>query len=71
MQPSIFKGVTMIDQYKNEFITLYTNNVNSWHLLEKLGFTREAHLCQNVYFNTDANGNPIWKDTFVYAILNK
>lgn len=47
------------------------NNVNSWHLLEKLGFTREAHLRQNVYFSTDANGNPIWKDTFVYAILNK
>lgn len=47
------------------------NNVNSWHLLEKLGFMREAHLRQNVYFDTDANGNPIWKDTFVYAILNK
>ena len=25
-------------------------NVNSWRLLEALGFTREAHLRQNVYF---------------------
>lgn len=45
-------------------------NENSWKLLEKLGFKKEAHFHQNVYFETDAEGNPVWKDTFVYAILS-
>ena len=45
-------------------------NQSSWRLLERLGFSREAHLRQNVYFWKDAEGNPIWKDTYVYARLN-
>lgn len=44
-------------------------NTSSWRLLETLGFIREAHLRKNVYFWRDENGNPIWKDTFVYAKL--
>lgn len=44
-------------------------NTASWKLLEKLGFRREAHLRQNVYFWKDGQGKPIWKDTYVYAIL--
>ena len=44
-------------------------NPNSWGLLEALGFEREAHLKQNVYFWTDEQGNPIWKDTYIYARL--
>lgn len=46
------------------------DNVNSWKLLEALGFDREAHLRQNVYFWKDENGLPIWKDTYIYAKLN-
>ena len=46
-------------------------NPNSWKLLERLGFTREAHLRQNVSFWTDAQGKPIWKDTFIYGFLNE
>lgn len=46
-------------------------NRNSWALLERLGFRREAHLCKNIYFWKDEQGNPIWKGTFVYAILNE
>lgn len=42
-------------------------NENSWHLLEKLGFRREGHLRKNVYFRKDAQGKPIWKDTYVYG----
>lgn len=41
----------------------------SWKLLESLGFEREAHFHQNVYFKKDANGNPIWQDTYVYGCL--
>lgn len=44
-------------------------NTASWKLLEKLGFRREAHLRQNVYFWNDEQGKPIWKDTYVYAVL--
>ncbi len=46
-------------------------NSNSWKLLEKLGFQKEAYFRQNVYFWTKINGTPIWKDTYVYSILNK
>lgn len=45
-------------------------NENSWRLLEALGFSREGWLRRNVYFKKDLNGQPIWKDTFIYAKLN-
>lgn len=44
-------------------------NVPSRKLLEKLGMRREGHFIQNIYFRKDENGDPVWKDTFVYAIL--
>ena len=46
------------------------SNRSSWKLLEALGFQREAHLRENIYFWKDDNGKPIWKDTYVYAKLN-
>lgn len=46
------------------------NNPNSWRLLESLGFDREAYLKENVYFWKDNCGNPIWKDTYIYSLLN-
>ena len=45
-------------------------NTSSWKLMEKLGMTREAHFRKNVSFHQDADGNPIYWDTYVYAILN-
>lgn len=45
-------------------------NPASWRLLESLGFVREAFLKQNVYFWTDENGAPLWKDTYIYSLLN-
>ena len=44
-------------------------NECSRKLLEKLGFRREALLRQNVWFRRDKDGNPIWQDTCVYAML--
>lgn len=44
-------------------------NVGSWRLLEKVGMKREAHFRQNIYFHKDINGDLIWKDTYVYAML--
>ena len=46
-------------------------NRASWRLLEALGFEREAHFRQNVYFWMDERGLPIWKDTYVYALLGE
>ena len=46
-------------------------NKSSWGLLEKLGFEREGYLKENVYFWKDEQGNPIWKDTYIYAKRNK
>ena len=46
-------------------------NTASWKLLEKVGLRREAHFRQNIWFHKDSNGVPIWKDTYVYAKLNK
>ena len=45
-------------------------NESSWRMLEKLGFRREAHLERDIYFRTDENGAPIWKDTYIYSLLN-
>jgi len=46
-------------------------NECSWKLLEKIGLRREAHFKQNIYFHKDENENPIWKDTFVYALVKE
>lgn len=45
------------------------DNTRSWKLLEALGFQREAHFRQNVYFWRDETEKAIWKDTYVYAKL--
>ncbi len=46
-------------------------NVSSWKLLEKAGLKREAYFRQNFYSRRDENGNPIWKDTLVYALVER
>ena len=45
-------------------------NISSWKLLEKVGQKKEAHLKQNVYFHKDEKGAPMWKNTFIYAIVD-
>ncbi len=45
-------------------------NTASWKLLERLEFVREGHLHKDIYFRKDKNGNPIWKDTYIYSKLN-
>jgi RimJ/RimL family protein N-acetyltransferase len=44
-------------------------NDASWKLLERLHMRREASMLQNVYFKTDVNNEPVWKDTYAYGIL--
>lgn len=45
-------------------------NHRSWRLLERLPMRREGHQVQNVYFRTDGEGNPVWQDTYEYAVLS-
>ncbi len=45
-------------------------NTASWRLMEKAGMKREAHFRKNIFFHRDEEGQPVWKDTFVYAILD-
>jgi RimJ/RimL family protein N-acetyltransferase len=44
-------------------------NTASWKLLEKIGFRREGLLRQNVFFRRNTAGEPLWTDTYVYAVL--
>ena len=45
-------------------------NTPSWKLMEKNGMKREAHFRKNVSFHQDTNGDSIYWDTYVYAVLN-
>ena len=53
------------------YATCDPRNTCSWKLLEKTGRQREALFHKNVYFCKDADGKPVWKDTYVYALLNE
>ncbi|MDQ0361754.1 GNAT family N-acetyltransferase [Breznakia pachnodae] len=44
-------------------------NKASWKLLERIGFRREGHFLQNVYFFTDEENQPLWQDTYEYGCL--
>ncbi|MGC6767663.1 GNAT family N-acetyltransferase [Enterococcus sp. LJL51] len=44
-------------------------NTPSWQLLERIGMRREGELKQNVFFNMDEQGKPIWQDTYEYGLL--
>ena len=48
----------------------HPENVNSWRLLKRLRFQKEAHLRQNVYFKVDEANQPLWQDTFIYGLLS-
>lgn len=44
-------------------------NTASWHLLERLGMRREGLFLQNVAFKKDADGKPVWFDSYAYGLL--
>ncbi len=46
-------------------------NERSWKLLERVGMRREGKFIKNIYFKEDDEGNPIWLDTYEYAILKE
>ena len=42
-----------------------------WSPPGSAGFRREALLKENIFFFRDENGNPRWKDTYIYAMLKE
>ncbi|MDQ0362983.1 GNAT family N-acetyltransferase [Breznakia pachnodae] len=47
------------------------DNENSYKLLERLNFRREAHFIEDVSFKQDEYGNPIYVSSYAYAILKR
>ena len=47
------------------------DNENSWRLLERLGFRREAHCLEDVAFKKDENGEPNYVNSYFYAMLRR
>lgn len=45
-------------------------NEASWKVLERLHMRREAHMLQNIFFKRTPDGDPIWNDSYRYAILS-
>ena len=59
------KGARRIYAYTEDY------NLSSQHLCEKLGMRREGLFQEFVSFVNDAEGNPIYENTYQYAILKK
>ena len=59
------KGARRIYAYTEDY------NLPSQHLCEKLGMRREGLFREFVSFVNDAEGNPIYENTYQYAILKK
>lgn len=47
------------------------DNMPSWKLLERVGMRREATRVKNMFFRRDTSNNPIWFDSYQYALLNE
>ena len=46
-----------------------TENIASWKVLEKCGMKREGLRRKNAFFRKDKDGQPLWMDSYEYAIL--
>ena len=70
-EATVFLIGYVIKKHKARRVIAMCNPLNqsSWKLLERLGFRREGHLVQNIYFKKDKAGEPIWADTYMYGIL--
>lgn len=59
------KGARRIYAYTEDY------NISSQRLCEKLGMRREGLFLEFVSFVNDENGNPVYENTYQYAILKK
>jgi ribosomal-protein-alanine N-acetyltransferase len=47
------------------------DNFSSIKLLERIGMRREGHFIEDVTFKNDSYGNPIYVNSYLYAILKR
>ena len=47
------------------------DNPPSWRLLERLGMRREGYFKQHVFFRRTDEGEPLWLNSYEYAMLDK
>ncbi|MDL2220070.1 GNAT family N-acetyltransferase [Eubacteriales bacterium OttesenSCG-928-N14] len=47
------------------------DNENSIHLLQRLGFRKEGHMLEDVSFKQDADGKPIYVNSYLFALLSR
>ena len=59
------KGARRIYAYTEDY------NLSSQHLCERLGMRQEGLFREFVSFVNDADGNPVYENTYQYAILKK
>jgi RimJ/RimL family protein N-acetyltransferase len=45
-------------------------NVASWKLMERLNMRREGHSLRCAAIKDDSDGNPIWWDEYLYAVVS-
>lgn len=61
-----------INQHMHRVVA-YCNQENkaSFKLLERLGFRREASRMKNMFFKLDQNQQPLWFNSYQYALLEE
>lgn len=47
------------------------DNIKSIKLLERIGMRREGHFIEDITFKNDSENNPIYVNSYLYAILKK
>ncbi len=67
----IVEHIFMILNGRRLYVGCNEDNTASWRLLERLGLRREAHCLEDVSFKKDSNGNPIYVNSYFYAMLKK
>ena len=68
---ALFDYLFMQKDVRRIFAYVDDYNTRSQHLCEKLGMRREGLFTEYVSFVRDAGGNPVYENTFQYAILKQ
>lgn len=67
----LIKHIFTVLNGRRLYVGCNEDNIKSWRLLERLGLRREAHCIEDVSFKNDENGNPIYVNSYFYALLKK
>ena len=68
---ALIKHIFTVLNGRRLYVGCNEDNTASWRLLERLGLRREAHCIEDVSFKTDADGSPIFVNSYFYAQLKR